>query len=110
MVGKGQFLCASTACDKDKDLKSWEVNFAYREDGEKKNELVKVRLCPECSDKLNYKTKVRLAQTLKRKREEQKASKREKKARGNSSASSSSGKLKQKVAAKHYILTKVSFL
>jgi protein FRA10AC1 len=90
MVGKGQFMCASTQCDSNKGLKSWEVNFSYVEDGEKKNELVKVRLCPECSEKLNYKTKVRLAQTLKRKQEEEKTSKREKKSRRNSSASSSS--------------------
>ncbi|KAG2197323.1 hypothetical protein INT47_012753 [Mucor saturninus] len=90
MAGKGQFMCASTQCDQNKDLQSWEVNFAYREDGEKKNELVKVRLCPDCSDKLNYKTKARLAQTLKRKREEQKASKREKKTRKSHSASSAS--------------------
>lgn len=59
--GKGQFICASTRCESDKALESWEVNFGYVEKGEKKNELVKVRLCPECSDKLNYKTKKRVA-------------------------------------------------
>lgn len=37
------------------DLQSWEVNFAYVEVGEKKNALVKVRLCKDCSYKLNYK-------------------------------------------------------
>ncbi|KAI9480422.1 MAG: protein FRA10AC1 [Benjaminiella poitrasii] len=68
VVGKGQFFCASTRCDQTESLKSWEVNFGYMEDGEKKNELVKVRLCSECSNKLNYKTKRRLAK--KRKLEE----------------------------------------
>lgn len=52
--GKGQFICANKKCDERKDLASWEVNFAYLEDGQKKNALVKLRLCPKCSDKLNY--------------------------------------------------------
>ncbi|KAK4514387.1 uncharacterized protein ATC70_001980 [Mucor velutinosus] len=90
IVGKGQFICASTRCDETKKLQSWEVNFGYMEDGEKKNELVKVRLCPECSDKLNYKTKKRLAKTLKRKsREEQTSKSKSKRQRRHSSASSS---------------------
>ncbi|KAI7860251.1 folate-sensitive fragile site protein Fra10Ac1-domain-containing protein [Circinella umbellata] len=59
--GKGQFVCASTRCDNTDDLKSWEVNFGYIENGEKKNELVKVRLCPDCSYRLNYKTQKRQA-------------------------------------------------
>ncbi|KAI8367621.1 folate-sensitive fragile site protein Fra10Ac1-domain-containing protein [Radiomyces spectabilis] len=63
--GKGQFVCASTRCDATSMLNSWEVNFGYVEDGIKKNELVKVRLCPECSDKLNYKTQKRLAKAQK---------------------------------------------
>ena len=54
ITGKGQFVCASTRCSNTSELKSWEVNFAYVEDGEKKNALVKIRLCPKCSDKLNY--------------------------------------------------------
>jgi len=44
------------------DLQSWEVNFAYVEDGEKKNALVKVRLCKECSYKLNYKKQQKRAE------------------------------------------------
>lgn len=52
--GKGQFECASLRCPSGEDLASWEVNFAYTEQGERKNALVKVRLCPECSGKLNY--------------------------------------------------------
>lgn len=65
VVGKGQFICASTRCDSTSGLASWEVNFGYMEDGEKKNELVKVRLCAHCSDKLNYKVKKRLAKKRK---------------------------------------------
>ncbi|KAG9267335.1 protein FRA10AC1 [Astyanax mexicanus] len=52
--GKGQFLCGNKRCEKQEGLKSWEVNFAYVEHGEKRNALVKLRLCPECSFKLNY--------------------------------------------------------
>ncbi|XP_018616332.2 protein FRA10AC1 [Scleropages formosus] len=52
--GKGQFFCGNKRCDKQEGLKSWEVNFAYVEHGEKRNALVKLRLCPECSYKLNF--------------------------------------------------------
>ncbi|XP_061765575.1 protein FRA10AC1 isoform X1 [Nerophis ophidion] len=52
--GKGQFQCGHKRCEKQEGLKSWEVNFAYVEQGEKRNALVKLRLCPECSFKLNY--------------------------------------------------------
>ncbi|KAJ6668913.1 hypothetical protein lerEdw1_007722 [Lerista edwardsae] len=56
--GKGkffrQFSCGSKHCDEKEGLKSWEVNFGYIEHGEKKNALVKLRLCPECSYKLNF--------------------------------------------------------
>ncbi|XP_074094214.1 protein FRA10AC1 [Cotesia typhae] len=54
VVGKGQFECGSKKCKIKEGLKSWEVNFGYEEQGEKKNALVKLRLCSECSDKLNY--------------------------------------------------------
>tara|TARA_R110002050_G_scaffold208917_3_gene344983 strand:+ start:1124 stop:2131 length:1008 start_codon:yes stop_codon:yes gene_type:complete len=53
--GKGQFVCGNLACDERKDLCSFEVNFAYLENKEKKNTLVKIRLCPDCAYKLNYK-------------------------------------------------------
>lgn len=44
----------STLPRKKVNLKSWEVNFKYIEEGIQKNALVKLRLCPKCSDKLNY--------------------------------------------------------
>ncbi|XP_076439452.1 protein FRA10AC1-like [Babylonia areolata] len=52
--GKGQFICGSKKCPEKEGLRSWEVNFAYVEHGEKKNALVKLRLCPDCSYRLNY--------------------------------------------------------
>ncbi|XGW12986.1 hypothetical protein V3C99_013550 [Haemonchus contortus] len=52
--GKGQFMCGAKKCQANNDLSSWEVNFAYTEDGTKKNALVKVRLCRQCSEMLNY--------------------------------------------------------
>ncbi|XP_077114718.1 protein FRA10AC1 [Ranitomeya variabilis] len=52
--GKGQFFCGHKRCDEKEGLKSWEVNFGYVEHGEKRNALVKLRLCPECSYKLNF--------------------------------------------------------
>lgn len=38
----GQFQCGNKRCEKQEGLKSWEVNFAYVEHGEKKNALVKL--------------------------------------------------------------------
>ncbi|XP_060072521.1 protein FRA10AC1 homolog isoform X1 [Ylistrum balloti] len=52
--GKGQFICGSRKCCEKEGLRSWEVNFGYLEQGIKKNALVKLRLCPDCSYKLNY--------------------------------------------------------
>ena len=42
MDGKGQFICGNKKCNEDEGLRSWEVNFAYMEHGEKKNALVKL--------------------------------------------------------------------
>ncbi|MCO5572782.1 hypothetical protein L7F22_026541 [Adiantum nelumboides] len=53
--GKGQFVCGSRKCDAKDDLSSYEVNFTYREAGENKQALVKLRVCPGCGEKLNYK-------------------------------------------------------
>lgn len=38
----GQFQCGSKRCEEQQGLKSWEVNFAYVEHGEKRNALVKL--------------------------------------------------------------------
>ncbi|XP_036428064.1 protein FRA10AC1 [Colossoma macropomum] len=66
--GKGQFLCGNKRCEKQEGLKSWEVNFAYVEQGEKRNALVKLRLCPECSFKLNYHHKRKEVKVQKKRR------------------------------------------
>jgi len=55
MNGKGQFICGNKRCNSEENLKSFEVNFAYVENGEKRNILVKLRVCPDCAYKLNYK-------------------------------------------------------
>ncbi|KAI8999516.1 folate-sensitive fragile site protein Fra10Ac1-domain-containing protein [Gaertneriomyces semiglobifer] len=72
--GKGQFVCGNLDCQVTDELRSWEVNFGYVEDGVKKNALVKLRLCTKCSYKLNYrKIKEREAirrEERKRRREE----------------------------------------
>lgn len=57
--GKGQFSCGNKTCPESEGLRTWEVNFAYKEQEEKKNALVKLRLCPECTCKLNYHHKKR---------------------------------------------------
>lgn len=57
--GRGQFTCGEKHCSGRDGLRTWEVNFAYKEHGEKKNALVKLRLCPDCSAKLNYGSKKR---------------------------------------------------
>lgn len=54
LEGKGQFVCGNKKCEEIEGLRSWEVNFGYMEGGQKKNALVKLRLCPDCSYKLNY--------------------------------------------------------
>ena len=52
--GKGQFSCGNKKCDARDGLGSFELNFAYQENGERKSALVKVRACPTCADKLNF--------------------------------------------------------
>lgn len=58
--GKGQFVCAQKkTCSETDGLRTWEVPFGYAEDDRKKVTLVKVRLCAECSAKLNHNQKYR---------------------------------------------------
>ena len=42
-MGKGQFICGNKKCGEKEGLRTWEVNFAYVEQGGKKNALVKIR-------------------------------------------------------------------
>lgn len=50
--GKGQFECGEVYCGERHGLMSFEVPFAYKEAGERKQALVKVRLCPRHADEL----------------------------------------------------------
>jgi hypothetical protein len=54
VAGKGQLVCATKGCNEQRGLCSFEVNFVYREAGQTKQALVKVRVCPDCAYKLNY--------------------------------------------------------
>uniref|UniRef100_A0A3Q2QBJ5 FRA10A associated CGG repeat 1 n=1 Tax=Fundulus heteroclitus TaxID=8078 RepID=A0A3Q2QBJ5_FUNHE len=94
----GQFQCGNKVCSIEEGLKSWEVNFAYVEHGEKRNALVKLRLCPECSFKLNYHHK-RKEVKVKRKRkmsEENEEPPKNKKKKKKKQSSSNSKKHKHK--------------
>jgi hypothetical protein len=51
--GKGQFACGNIACDVREDLSSYEVPFSYKEDGQEKMALVKLRCCPACALKVS---------------------------------------------------------
>lgn len=42
VTGKGQFVCGNKICSTKDELRSWEVNFGYMEDGQKKNALIKI--------------------------------------------------------------------
>uniref|UniRef100_A0A1A8J530 Fragile site, folic acid type, rare, candidate 1 n=1 Tax=Nothobranchius kuhntae TaxID=321403 RepID=A0A1A8J530_NOTKU len=98
--GKGQFHCGNKRCEKEEGLKSWEVNFAYVEHGEKRNALVKLRLCPECSFMLNYHHK-RKEVKVKTKRgimEENREPKKKRKRRKRSSSSTKKHKHKKRRA------------
>ncbi|XP_011193799.1 protein FRA10AC1 homolog [Zeugodacus cucurbitae] len=66
VTGKGQFQCGSRKCEEKDNLRSWEVNFAYQEQGEHKNALVKLRLCPTHSEQLNYTSRKREVKRLKK--------------------------------------------
>jgi len=76
--GKGQFTCGNRKCKEREGMKTWEVNFAYLEHGDKKNALVKVRLCPDCSYKLNYHSKKREIKKEKKMKKEAKRRRRKK--------------------------------
>ena len=84
--GKGQFICGHSPCDKTDKLRSYEVKFSYREAGERKLALVKLRVCPECAYKLNYKRSRRISEAAaprdkKKKRKKKKKAKKAKKRR-----------------------------
>eukprot|EP00903_Cladosiphon_okamuranus_P016333 g15063.t1 len=71
--GKGQFECGALRCQERKDLHSYELNFRYKEAGVVKNELVKVRVCPQCARKL-FRKKIK---ALRRQQKQQQRQQRE---------------------------------
>lgn len=74
--GKGQFVCSAKGCTLHNELQTFELDFQYGEAGENKQALVKVRVCPGCAARLNYKRARRKArrsdkQERKRRRKQQ---------------------------------------
>jgi protein FRA10AC1 len=57
--GKGHLICGARKCDSRGNLKSFEVPFKYEERGSSKLELVKIRLCPICAEKLAVSLRVK---------------------------------------------------
>ena len=96
IAGKGQFSCGNKRCSETSGLHSYELLFAYVEQGEKKRCLVKVRVCEACAKKLFHKRlkeieeKKQLKQKKQRRRQEQDKRKRRSSASPSSSSSSSS--------------------
>eukprot|EP00271_Cylindrocystis_brebissonii_P017486 TRINITY_DN4567_c0_g1_i1.p1 TRINITY_DN4567_c0_g1~~TRINITY_DN4567_c0_g1_i1.p1 ORF type:complete len:218 (+),score=70.02 TRINITY_DN4567_c0_g1_i1:204-857(+) len=54
MIGKGQFSCGCKTCTERLGLHSYELPFSYKEAGDDKQALVKLRLCPKHAYQLNY--------------------------------------------------------
>eukprot|EP00397_Hematodinium_sp_SG-2012_P061964 GEMP01082888.1.p1 GENE.GEMP01082888.1~~GEMP01082888.1.p1 ORF type:complete len:302 (+),score=67.74 GEMP01082888.1:51-908(+) len=77
VAGRGQFSCGNRTCTEKKNLRSYEVNFEYTENGDDKQALVKVRLCTPCAFRLNYKH----LKKRRRKEKKKKIKKKEKKRR-----------------------------
>merc|ERR1712083_1239994 len=90
VAGRGQFACANKKCEERNKLRTWEVNFGYVENKEKKNALVKCRLCFECSYKLNYHHKKKEVTRRKKSSKKKKKKKKRSKSSRHSDTSSSS--------------------
>lgn len=76
LSGKGTSICANKHCQVDREIVAYEVPFAYVENGEQKNELVKVNICPKCAPML-FHQKMKTAGV--RESDKKKKEKREKK-------------------------------
>jgi protein FRA10AC1 len=50
---KGTNICGEKRCSQYKNLKTFELPFKYVEMSKNKTELVKLKLCPTCSEKLH---------------------------------------------------------
>jgi len=79
-VGKGEATCGATSCNGNQELKTFEVPFQYKEHDERKKTLIKIRLCPDCTRKMNYKKVKETDREIKRlKKKEEKLLKKLKK-------------------------------
>ncbi|TYZ62892.1 hypothetical protein PybrP1_006991 [[Pythium] brassicae (nom. inval.)] len=95
-AGKGQFECGSTRCDARDALRSYELLFAYAEQGETKRCLVKVRVCEACAALLFYRKLRQLAaEKAARRRQRVKRRRRRRRAEGAGDA----GKKRRRTAA-----------
>ena len=74
--GKGQFVCGSTSCDADEGLESFEVHFAFVEDGVHKQALVKLRVCPRCAGRMRYHAKRKRKQERRQERKQERKQER----------------------------------
>ncbi|XP_020810154.1 protein FRA10AC1 [Drosophila serrata] len=81
VTGIGQFQCGSRHCGERSDLRSWEVNFKYIENGAPRNALVKVRLCPTHTEQLNYRTKKKEYKKQRRREKAERRAERKRKRR-----------------------------
>jgi protein FRA10AC1 len=54
LAGVGKTVCGTLKCRITSGLKTFEVPFNYQEHGQSKSELVKLRICEGCSEKLNF--------------------------------------------------------
>ena len=81
--GKGQFVCGNKRCVESGGLASFELNFAYVEQGERRQALVKLRVCPQCERKLHYRQHKEAERAAKHeRRRERKRERKERKAEG----------------------------
>eukprot|EP01129_Flabellula_baltica_P010477 TRINITY_DN4434_c0_g1_i1.p1 TRINITY_DN4434_c0_g1~~TRINITY_DN4434_c0_g1_i1.p1 ORF type:complete len:208 (+),score=45.09 TRINITY_DN4434_c0_g1_i1:56-679(+) len=85
--GKGQFVCGAIRCEEKDQLRSMEVSFKYREDHQTKQALVKLRVCPSCALKVNYKKEKE--KDKREKKEKKRKSKRSRRKRHRSDSSDS---------------------
>lgn len=83
VAGRGQFSCGATGCEERRGLASFEVPFAYQEAGERKQALVKLRLCPTHAYQLNYRKhqEAEAAQRERRRRREERRRRKDRKAK-----------------------------
>eukprot|EP00270_Netrium_digitus_P017116 TRINITY_DN6234_c0_g1_i2.p1 TRINITY_DN6234_c0_g1~~TRINITY_DN6234_c0_g1_i2.p1 ORF type:complete len:198 (-),score=54.25 TRINITY_DN6234_c0_g1_i2:286-879(-) len=69
------FICGAKGCNERQGLRSFEVNFSYREEGQLKQALVKLRVCPKHSYQLNYRKEKEMERKQRREEKEKRKEK-----------------------------------